>query len=331
MQHRMKRIVLAFAIGVLLLVVFVIYNNVSLTPSPRGVRPILFAHRGLAQTFDSAGVTGETCTASRIHPPEHPYLENTLASMAAAFRLGANVVEFDIHPTTDGHFAVFHDWSVECRTDGKGITREKSLAELRALDVGYGYTADGGKTFPFRGRGVGLIPSLDEVLATFPDKRLLINVKSNDRNEGEMLAARLARLSPEQCRRLTVYGGRKPVEVVRQRLPDVRTLSAAWEKQCLLRYVLVGWTGYVPKVCDRGLLLVPSNYARWLWGWPELLIRRMRAVSTEVVIVGPRQDNNFSTGIDTEEDFRRLPPGYTGGVWTNRIDRIAPLVAAGAR
>ena len=30
--------------------------------------------------------------------------------------------------------------------------RDKTLAELQALDIGYGYTADGGKTFPFRGR-----------------------------------------------------------------------------------------------------------------------------------------------------------------------------------
>ncbi len=74
MQHRMKRIILASAISGLLLVAFAIYNNASLTTAPRSVRPMLLAHRGLAQTFDLTGVTGETCTASRIHLPEHPYL-----------------------------------------------------------------------------------------------------------------------------------------------------------------------------------------------------------------------------------------------------------------
>lgn len=326
----MKRIVLAAAIIILLLGAFALYWNASHAPAPGGGRPMLVAHRGLAQTFDLAGVTAETCTARRIHPPTHPFLENSLASIEAAFRLGADVVEIDIQPTTDGQFAVFHDWSVDCRTDGKGTTRSKSLSELKALDIGYGYTADDGATFPFRGRGVGLLPSLDEVLATFPDKRLLINVKSNDRAEGERLATRLARLSPEQRSRLMVYGGATPVAVVRERVPDIRTMSVDWEKKCLLHYLLVGWTGYVPKACARGLLLIPSNNARWLWGWPEPLIRRMRALSTEVVLVGPRQEHDFSTGIDTEADFRHLPPGYTGGIWTNRIDRIAPLVAAGA-
>ena len=28
------------------------------------------------------------------------------------------------------------------------------MQQLKQLDVGYGYTADGGKTFPFRSKGV---------------------------------------------------------------------------------------------------------------------------------------------------------------------------------
>jgi glycerophosphoryl diester phosphodiesterase len=62
-----------------------------------------------------------------------------------------------------------------------------------------------------------------------------------------------------------VYGGATPVAVVRERTPDIPTMSVDWEKKCLLRYVLVGWTGYVPKACARGLLLIPSKNARW-WG-----------------------------------------------------------------
>ncbi len=131
-------------------------------------KPVLLAHRGMAQTFPSEGIENDTCTASAHPHAAARLLENTIASMEAAFNAGASIVEFDVHPTTDGHFAVFHDWTVDCRTDGKGVTREKTLAELKALDIGYGYTADGGKTFPFRGQGVGLMPSLDEVLARFP-------------------------------------------------------------------------------------------------------------------------------------------------------------------
>jgi glycerophosphoryl diester phosphodiesterase len=39
------------------------------------------------------------------------------------------------------------------------------------------------------------MPTLTEVLATFPDNRLLINVKSRDRSVGEKLASVLNRLT----------------------------------------------------------------------------------------------------------------------------------------
>jgi glycerophosphoryl diester phosphodiesterase len=72
--------------------------------------------------------------------------------MQAAALMGADMVEIDIAPTADGKIAVFHDWTVDCRTQGKGETRAKTLAELQALDPGYGYTADGGRNFPLRGK-----------------------------------------------------------------------------------------------------------------------------------------------------------------------------------
>src|SRR3954465_10960524 len=214
----MRRIIRIVGALILLLAGFIYLNNANwLTSAPEGA-PIPLAHRGLAQTFHLDGVTNDTCTATRIHAPTHAYLENTIASMEAAFRAGADIVEFDVHQTTDGRFAVFHDWTLDCRTDGKGVTREHSLAQLKALDVGYGYTADGGKTFPFRGKGVGLMPTLDEALTTFPGKGLLIHIKSNDPSDGEKLAERLKRLTPNQRDSLAVYGGHRPVSIVRATL-----------------------------------------------------------------------------------------------------------------
>ncbi len=120
---------------------------------------------------------------------------------------------------------------------------------MKALDVGYGYTADGGKTYPFRGRGVGMMPSLDEVLDAFPDRRFLINIKSNDPDEGAKLAERLRQLPAERQARLMVYGGDAPIAVMRRELPDDPAMSRATLKQCLLRYLAIGWTGYVPAAC----------------------------------------------------------------------------------
>ena len=321
----MKKRHIALAI-VAALAGFIYLNNSNLFATVQNGRPVLLAHRGLAQTYSAEGVGNDTCTASRIHAPEHPFLENTIASMTEAFRAGADLVEFDIHPTTDGHFAVFHDWTVDCRTDGKGVTREHSLSALKALDVGHGYTADGGRTFPFRGKGVGLMPSLDEVLAAFPGKGFLIHIKSNDPADGEKLADRLKRLAPAERDSIAVYGGWRPVAVVRERLPDIRTMSGRQELTCLLSYLAIGWSGTVPSSCARNVLLLPRNYAPWLWGWPDKFLERMRGVSTVVFVAGAQDFGDVSAGIDTAEQLRTVPQRSQLGIWTNRIDRIAPLV-----
>lgn len=316
-----------FAAAALFAVVAFVLNTKLFAPAMEG-KATLLAHRGVAQTFPPEGIENDTCTATRIRPPEHEFLENTIPSMQAAFAAGADIVEFDVHPTTDGQFAVFHDWTVDCRTNGKGVTREKSLAELRALDVGYGYTADGGATFPFRGKGVGLMPSLDDVLAAFPDKRFLINVKSRDAEEGRKLAARLKALPEDQRARLAVYGGNEPVEALRAALPDMRAMSRQSLRSCLLTYLSIGWTGTVPASCRNTVLLVPLNYAWVAWGWPNRFLDRMAAAGSEVYLVGPYTGRAFTTGIDTALDVGQLPVAYNGGIWTNRIQAIAPLVAA---
>jgi glycerophosphoryl diester phosphodiesterase len=223
---------------------------------------------------------------------------------------------------------VFHDWTLDCRTNGRGVTREHSLAALKTLDIGYGYTADGGKTFPFRGKGVGRLPSLDEVLVAFPGKPLLIHIKSNDAHEGELLGKRLGALQTEQVGRLSVYGGEQPVEAVRQRLPQIATMHTRGLKQCLARYLALGWTGYVPNACRHTIVLVPLNYAHWMWGWPDRFLERMRGVSSEVFVIGPWHGGGFSTGIDTVAQLDALPRRFSGGLWTNRIDRIAPALEA---
>lgn len=302
-------------------------NNTSYLASPPADRPSLLAHRGLHQTYDRTGLTDETCTAARIDHPTHPHLENTIASIQAAFELGADVVELDVHPTTDGHFAVFHDWTLDCRTDGHGVTREHSLAELKALDIGYGYTADGGKTYPFRGKAIGLMPSLSEVLTAFPRQGLLINVKSNDGDEGRRLADALAQLPRDRLERIMVYGGDRPIRELRRRLPQLRTMSRATLKSCILRYALTGWVGYVPDACRNTLLLVPTNVGPWLWGWPHAFLGRLARHDTLVYAVGPYHGGDFSSGINTPDELALLPRNYAGGIWTDRIDVLGKLVA----
>lgn len=289
------------------------------------------AHRGVHQLFDRAALGPSDCTAERIFPMQHDFIENTIPSMRAAFDHGAAIVELDVHPTTDGDFAVFHDWELDCRTNGAGVTREHTLADLQALDAGYGYTPDGGATYPLRGAGVGLIPSFNEVLTTFPDRRFLIHIKSDDPREGDLLANYLSARPEADLRRLSFYGGDRPIARLRARMPSIRAFTKRSIKECGVAYLTRGWTGLVPAACRNTVLVVPSNYVRLMWGWPDRFEARMRAAGAEVYVSGPFDRNEAFGGLNSLAELQRLPRSWKGGVWTDRIEIINPGAEAAGR
>jgi glycerophosphoryl diester phosphodiesterase len=111
--------------------------------------PFIIAHRG-----DSA------------HRPE-----NTLASFASALELGADLVEFDVQLTGDGHVVVIHDPTLDRTTSGSGRVGERSLAEIRALSAGYPQLF--GTDYPAE-----RVPTLVEALAFLRDRgRVMIEIK----------------------------------------------------------------------------------------------------------------------------------------------------------
>lgn len=64
------------------------------------------------------------------------YPENTMESFRAAEALGVDQLELDVRVTKDDELVVIHDPTVDRTTDGTGLVREKTLAELKALDAG---------------------------------------------------------------------------------------------------------------------------------------------------------------------------------------------------
>ena len=300
--------------------------NASWRVPSEGPGPRLISHRGVHQTYHREELKHDTCTARRIDPPTHDYIENTIRSMRAAFAAGADVVELDVHPTTDGLFAVMHDWTLDCRTDGTGETRGHDLAYLKTLDVGYGYTSDGGRTFPLRGSGVGLMPELTEVFSALPEGRFLVNFKSREKREGDMLASLMTGHPDRRAAVWGVYGGDEPTFRVKELMGEG---PRAWSRRsvtgCLGGYIVSGWTGYIPDACRNTVVAIPLNVAPWLWGWPNLLVRRLRAAGSEVVLLGPfSRGDPGAAGIDTLEQLAQVPPGFSGYLWTNEIEIIGP-------
>ncbi|AFA50086.1 glycerophosphodiester phosphodiesterase family protein [Acetobacterium woodii] len=318
MKKLKKRWIVLGIMGTFILLLWV--NNTNLFTEKTGTYKLL-AHRGLAQTFDISKVEADTNTAEIIYEPEHEYLENTIASMKMAFEYGADVIEFDVVRTKDSQLAVFHDIELSMITDGEGAITNYTMDELKKLDVGYGYTADGGKTFPFRGKGVGLMPELTEVLATFPDKDLLIHLQNGDLETAKILWTYLDNMSADRLAQITIYGDDDGLTYLREQNSSIRVLSRKRLESALLQYELLGWTGYIPKELNNMEIHIPLNYAKYLWGWPNKFVERMKSVNTRVVIV--EGNGKWSEGFDTLESLDKIPQGFSGYVWTNRIDVIS--------
>jgi glycerophosphoryl diester phosphodiesterase len=64
--------------------------------------------------------------------------ENTLRSFRRADREGVDVIELDLHLSSDGALVVMHDAEVDRTTDGSGPVSGYALEGLRALDAGEG-------------------------------------------------------------------------------------------------------------------------------------------------------------------------------------------------
>jgi glycerophosphoryl diester phosphodiesterase len=139
--------------------------------------PLVIAHRG-----DSA------------HRPE-----NTLAAFASALEVGADLVEFDVQLTSDGHVVVIHDPTVDRTTNGRGRVSEMTLGEIRALSAGYPDRFGN----DFNGERV---PTLPEALGMLRDRaKVMVEIKpdavTDDADggiEARMLAAvRKARMEKD--------------------------------------------------------------------------------------------------------------------------------------
>ncbi|SHL48301.1 glycerophosphodiester phosphodiesterase [Actinacidiphila paucisporea] len=64
--------------------------------------------------------------------------ENTLRSFRRAEQAGLDQIELDLHLSKDGALVVMHDAAVDRTTDGSGLIRDLTLAEIRTLDAGLG-------------------------------------------------------------------------------------------------------------------------------------------------------------------------------------------------
>ena len=175
--------------------------------------------------------------------------ENSLFAFQRASALGVDMLEMDLHLSSDGELVVIHDSTLERTTNGEGPVAALSLEQLQALDAGYNWSADGGQSYPYRGQGVR-IPSITEVLERFPSIPKVIEIKVPDVGmEAQLCDVLEAHKQRDQVIVGSFYD--RSLQLFREQCPGVATSAGPGSVRLL---VALNWVGL-------GSLLTPSYQA----------------------------------------------------------------------
>jgi glycerophosphoryl diester phosphodiesterase len=172
---------------------------VSILDRREAGRPYLIAHRG----------NSAACP------------ENSLQAFRRAVRDGTDIIETDIRVSSDGHFVLIHDPTLERTTDGTGRVDALTLKELRTCTLRNADPAEGSAT----------LPTLEDMALAVPAPVVLaLELKAREFRRAEVcqaLAETLARLDLTD-RTLILSSHRRHLEAWRRVSPDVPVGLVAW-------------------------------------------------------------------------------------------------------
>jgi glycerophosphoryl diester phosphodiesterase len=249
-------------------------------------RPIAFAHRGGAALWP----------------------ENTLAAFRGALGLGLRWLETDGHMTRDGVIVLCHDAGLERTTDGAGLVRDHTLAELRELDAGWRFSTDGGRSFPWRGKGL-TIPTLEDVLALGDDVRVNLEIKQRAPSMARPLWDLVRRLGAED--RILVAAEQDPLVRELRAVSGGRVATSAGRREVTAFWLAVR-TGL-----DR---LLPIHYDAL-----QVPVRsgRLRIVDERFIAAAHRRGIQVHVWtIDEPSEMRALVALGVDGIMTDRPDLL---------
>ncbi|MDF2529210.1 MAG: glycerophosphodiester phosphodiesterase [Gammaproteobacteria bacterium] len=145
--------------------------------------------------------------------------ENTLSAFKIAKEAQASWVEFDVQMSSDQKLFILHDDDVRRTTNGKGLAREHTLAELKELDAGSWFKPN------FANEKV---PTLEETINYLCELKLSANIEIKACGDSEYDAI----LALKTCEFLEQLPSNLPIKllvssfsfdvirIVRKHLPD---------------------------------------------------------------------------------------------------------------
>jgi glycerophosphoryl diester phosphodiesterase len=273
----------------------------------------------------AAGAVAALARRATARPrPGHPYLaggslliahrggsllapENTVLAFSRALEWwAADILELDVQATRDGVAVVIHDETVDRTTDGTGPVAGHTLQQLRRLDAGHRFRDEQGD-HPFRGRGLS-VPTLEEVLETFPQARVNVELKTGAAQESVWSTVR--RMGAE--RRVLIAAGDR---AHRSRFAGYRGAVSASSQELMQFYL-----------CHRARAVALCGVQVDAFQMPEYHLGR-RVVTPRLIREAHRRNVPVHVWtVDGADDMRRLLRWGVDGIVTDRPDVLARVL-----
>ena len=226
---------------------------------------------------------------------------NTLAAFRLALEMDADGFELDVRLSADGHLVVIHDDTVDRITDGSGPVRQKTLAELKALDTGIKFDTR------FAGER---IPTLQEVFDLLGGTRAFVSVEiKTDSPKGDGLEEKLVALIHHYSlgERLLISSF-NPFALWRMRrlAPDL-PLALLYAEN-LRVYLRDRWFAFLsrPEALNPSLRMATQEHVRW---------------------AKSKGYGLYVWTVDEEPEMRRLIALGVDGIITNKPDLLRQVLA----
>lgn len=229
--------------------------------------PLVIAHRG----------------ASAYQP------ENTLAAFALAIAQGAQMIELDLHCSSDNQVVVIHDETLDHTTNLKGRVDEFTLAEIKQADAGHGER----------------VPTLEETLdLTVSKLRLYLEIKDRRAAAETLRIVRARRCQSE------VMLASFDIELMRRLGEEVRDIELGVILGNETLNPIVRWREAFPWIALRGInYQVLCMQVELCYGY---LARQTKASGKKLYVWTADEDSQFAKMIERGVD----------GIVTNKPDQL---------
>lgn len=223
-------------------------------------------------------------------------LENSMAAFDRAVRLGYRYLETDVRATADGALLAFHDDTLDRVTDRTGRISTLPYAEVARARIG----------------GREPIPLVEDVLGSWPDVRLNIDVKDLGCIQPLVRTLRRTGAADRVC--VASFSDRRLTRVRRLLGPAVCTSFGPWEALTLR---LASYGGLFTRLARNGVpcAQLPVSVA----GFPVMTPAFVRTAHELGVDV-------HAWTVNDAAEMRRLLDIGVDGIMTDRLETLREVL-----